>query len=520
MAKNNSASTMAKNTMLLMLISAIGVVLSFAKESIVAYFFGTSATVDAYVVAVDLPVSLFSLISMALSVVVIPNYTMLRTIESEKAAARFFSNLATLLILVCCGILLILELLGSLVIFIAAPGLAEETHALATKLFRIALPTSVLLLLIKANTGVMNSHKSFALPALGDSALSAVFMVTVALLATRFGIYAAVLGTLLGAVIELIYSSLLRRKYVKYRPLVDTKDPYVRKSVRMVIPVFIGNSIEEINKLVNKIIASSMNAGSISALHYASKISSGVSNLLITGISTVFYPEFAEKAAKKDDEGMAQIYSASVSLFLLIILPLIFGGFFLKEEIVSIVYGRGAFDEESMAITAPLLAGYLLALLFTSVRQSSTNFFNALGETKTPVINSSIGIGINIVLNFILAHFMGVIGLVVATVISSAISAVLLLIAVKKRNSFVNYRHNLLLLVKGIGACLLMVAVLFGVRFLFGLLLKDISSGMHLLLYTLSAIALGAAAYAVGLIVLRVGEVRMILNIIKNKKRK
>ena len=44
---------MAKNTMLLMLISAIGVILSFAKESIVAYFFGTSATVDAYVVAVD-----------------------------------------------------------------------------------------------------------------------------------------------------------------------------------------------------------------------------------------------------------------------------------------------------------------------------------------------------------------------------------------------------------------------------------------------------------------------------------
>ena len=108
MAKNNSASAMAKNTLLLMMISAIGMVLSFAKESIIAYFFGTSATVDAYVVAVDLPVSLFSLISMALSVVVIPNYTKLRTIESEKAAARFFSNLVTLLVFVCCGFLLIL----------------------------------------------------------------------------------------------------------------------------------------------------------------------------------------------------------------------------------------------------------------------------------------------------------------------------------------------------------------------------------------------------------------------------
>ena len=93
-----------------------------------------------------------------------------------------------------------------------------------------------------------------------------------------------------------------------------------------------------------------------------------------------------------------------------------------------------------MAITAPLLAGYLLALLFTSVRQSSTNFFNAMGETKTPVINSSIGIGINIVLNFILSRFMGVLGLVAATVVSSAISAILLMIAVKRRNTYVDYR--------------------------------------------------------------------------------
>lgn len=516
----SNAKNITKNALCLMLISAIGVVLSFAKESVIAYFFGTSATVDAYVVAVDLPVSLFSLLSAAVSVAVIPNYTKLRTVESEKAAAGFFSNFVTLLTIVCLVMLLVLECCSNLLVGVAAPGLADDTHMLAAKLLCITLPASIMMVLIKANTGVLNSHKSFALPAAGGLLASVIFIFSLILLAKQFGIYAAVLGTLGGVGVEWVYSSLLRGKYAKYRPNIDLKDPYVKRSIHMVIPVFIGNSIEEVNKLVNKAVASTLSAGSISALHYASKISSGISNLLIMGIFSIFYPELAEKAAKKDERGLAQIYGVCLTVFILIILPLIFGGAFLKNEIVSVVYGRGAFDKESLALTAPLLVGYLVTLLFTAIRFAANDFFNAQGETKVPVINTSIGIGINIILNFILAKFLGVNGLVLATAVSTAISAVLLMIAAKKRNPFIDYWKIFVLFVKVLAAAMIMFLSLELVEPILRTIFAGMDGWLPTVLYTLAAVFLGACVYVAALWVLRVRELRDILMILLKKKSK
>jgi putative peptidoglycan lipid II flippase len=335
------------------------------------------------------------------------------------------------------------------------------------------------------------------------------------MLAASAGIYAAVIGTLLGAMVELVYSVWIRRRYVKYTPSARFKDPHVVRSLKMAIPVAIGISIEELNKIIDKAIASSLEEGSISALHYASKISSGISNHLISSISVVFYPEYAKKAAEGDDQGLADTYGVSINLFLLIIVPLIAGGFFLRNEIVSLVYGRGAFDATSLAMTAPLFVGYLACLLFTSVRQSCSNLFNSYGETRIPAINTVIGVVINIVLNFILSHFLGAFGLVLATLIASAVTGVLLMISVRRRNRFVRYGKNLWLLVKTAAAALLMLAALLPVRLLFNALFGGVTGVFLLLLYLAVAVTLGAIVYTVSLYVLRVREIKMMLGLIK-----
>ena len=515
-AKNTRAMT--KSTLILTAISAVGLVLSFAKEAVIAFFFGTSAVVDAYVVAIDLPVMFFATASMALAAVVIPNYTQLRVNEGEESAKQFFNKFTTLLMVAGAAFLLLLELLADPIVFIGAPGLSAEMHDYAVTMFRVALPASLVLLFVKTNTGVLNSHKSFALPSLGNLVLSVVFIVFVALLAGHFGIYAAVWATLLGAMVELLYSVAIRRRYVRYHPDAGFKDERVKRSLRMALPVAIGISIEELNRIIDKAIASSLEEGSISALHYASKISSGISNLLISSISVVFYPEYAQKASEGDDKGLAETYGVSINLYLLIIVPLIAGGFFLREEIVSLVYGRGAFDATSLAMTAPLFVGYLACLLFTSVRQSCTNFFNAYGETKIPAINTVIGVLLNVALNFLLSHFWGALGLVIATLISSAVTAVLLMIAVRRRNTHVRYGKNLLLFAKTAVAAVLMLAALVGVRVLFSLAFGEVLALWQSLLYLVVAVALGAIVYAIGLYVLRVREIKMVVGLLKRKK--
>lgn len=352
---NRNSSGIARNTILLTAVSVLGVVLSFVKEAVMAYYFGASEAMDAYVVAVDLPIVLFSLISVALGIVLVPNYVKIRLEQGDLPARRYFCNLYTILAIigVCTGIFF--EVTADYCVQFFAPGLSAETKKLAVSLFRIVVPATVVLLLVHATTSVMNAHKCFAAPALGEPLLSIVFIVIVVCSMSLWGIYAAAIGTFLGAVIQIVYVTLLRKKFVGYRPIIDFKDVYLLRSIRMAGPVLIGTAVSELNKVIDKAIASMMDAGSISALHYAAKISSGITNVLISGIFTVYTTEFAERAAEKDDEGMAKAFNVPVNGLLLIAIPLFVGGVFLQDEIIKIVYGRGAFDENVLHITAPCI---------------------------------------------------------------------------------------------------------------------------------------------------------------------
>ena len=510
--------SLTTSAVVLTVISAIGIILSFVKESVIAFYFGTSSIADAYVVAVDLPLLCFSLFSSAISVVVIPNYTKVLTCEGQEKARIFFSSLVSILLVVGVAFSVLLIVFGDVCVYVAAPGLPDDIHDVAVQLFCLMIPASVLLMIVKVNSGVLNVHGSFALPALGDLVLSGVFIVIVLTLAQTIGVYAAVFGSLFGALVETAYSVLIRRKYIKYYPIINFKDSYARQSVQMATPVFFGIAAAEINALIDKAIASSLSMGGISALHYAAKISTGISNLLLSSVSTVLYPEYAKKAALGDDEGMAKVQNIATSLIIIVVLPLIFGGYFLREEIVTIVYGRGAFDANSMSLTAPLLVGYLVSMLFTSVRHTCTNMFNAYGETKIPVINTTIGIAINIVLNIVLSRVWGVLGLVVATAIANAISAGLLMVAAKRKNAHVCYKDNGVLMVKSVMSSGVMLAGLYIVREMFPV--GSMGGMVNAVIFAVTAIVVGCILYFVFLVLIRTKEIELVLGLLRKKVNK
>lgn len=514
--QNETIRKMARNTLLLMLVSLVGVVLSFLKEALIAKYFGTSYVADAYVVAVDLPITLFSFISMAVSVVIIPNYTQIYTRESREEANKYYSNLTSLTILICfvfCGLLMVL---AEHIIFIVAPGLEKLSYDLAIKMFRIVLPSSVFLILVKVNTGILNVYKSFTLPALGNWLMSLSFVAIIMIAVDYLGIYAACIGTLIGSVVEWIYTSKLRRKYEKFFPRIDIKNVYVKKSIQMAVPVFIGTAAEELNKVIDQFVASGLTEGSISSLNYGAKISSGISNLLLSGIATVFYPEMSRRVAQDDNGGVAEIYHLSIDLLILLVVPLLFGGGILKDDIVELIYGRGAFDEKSVKRTAPIFLGYLFAMFFSAIRQSCTNLFNSYKETRKPVINSVIGIAINIVLNFLLAKPLGAIGLVVATIVSSIVTALMLMRSVKRKNSNVCYKGNCILLGKTLISCIVMTIVMFIVYRLF----EAIGMRERLkIIYVVIMVLIGMLSYLCGLFFMRTKELKRLVEMLKRERK-
>ena len=521
MSENVVQKRVAKSAVIMTAVSVVSLVFSFLQESIFAFFYGADLTTDAYAVAIQVPVTLFSLISTAVSTVVIPCYSKELYRKDKKAAARYASNLMTVICAVTFILVIFGELFAKYIILLFAPGMSHAARSMTVLLFRIVLPTVVLTELMNINTGILNVHKSFVLPSLTSNLLNITFVTCIVILADKYGIYAAVVGTVIGTCLEFAYSVLLRRRFLRYEFVLDLNDGAMIESFKMSFPVFIGIGAAEINKLVDRMVSSFLQEGSISTLNYASKLSSAISTLLITGITTVIYPEFSKSSAEDDDKSMAEMFSFSMNMFILIIVPIIAGGALLNKEIIKIVYGRGAFGMDAVDRTAPLFVCYLICLLFTTFRQTSSRVFYSYGDTKTPMKNSIIGIIINIILNVILGYFIGTLGLALATTIATAIISFLLLKDVKKRNSYINYKSIILLLIKVMIACVVMDIAVEGIRFL---MIKmncyDIACFWNTIVFVMLAVLSGIICYFGILILLKTREIKDVLNIFKRRKNK
>ena len=67
------------------------------------------------------------------------------------------------------------------------------------------------------------------------------------------------------------------------------KDIYLKEASIMLMPIIIGLSVNRVNILIDKAIASTLPVGSISWLNYADDIIQLVLGIFITAIVTVFF---------------------------------------------------------------------------------------------------------------------------------------------------------------------------------------------------------------------------------------
>ena len=82
-----------------------------------------------------------------------------------------------------------------------------------------------------------------------------------------------------------------------------------------------------------------------------------------------------------------------------------------SKEIIGLLFGRGAFTLEAIDMTANSLFYYSIGMLAFGLRDILSRAFYALQDTKTPMINGTIAVVLNIILNLILSRFLGIGGL-------------------------------------------------------------------------------------------------------------
>ena len=139
-------------------------------------------------------------------------------------------------------------------------------------------------------------------------------------------------------------------------------------------------------------------------------------------------------------------------------------------------------------------------------------------DTKTPMINSSIALTINIVLNLILIKPLGHAGLALSTSISSIITAGLLFFSLKRKKGHFGGSRIVKTGLKSLIASLIMGAVAW---FIYKELAIVLGTGLIKEILAVSAASIsGALLYLIMITLMKVEEVGLVFEIVKKGKNK
>ncbi|CEN79448.1 murein biosynthesis integral membrane protein MurJ [Paraclostridium sordellii] len=514
-------SKVAKAAVGLMAATLIAKILGFGRELALASAYGAGGTSDAFLVAMNIPAVIFSAIGTSLGTAFIPLYCDVDAKIGKKASLKFTNNVLNIVVLMCLIVSVIGVVFTGPIVKLFAVGFEGKTLADAIYFTRVLILGMGFLGISYIMMAFLQVKGNFVIPGLMSVPYNMLIIVSIfASVAINPNILPW--GTLVGLSLQFIFQYPFARKNgFRYKPTIDLKDPYLKRMIWLIGPVLIGVAVTQVNAIVDRTIASTLVAGSISALNYATKLNQFVMGMFIVSISSVIYPMLSKLSTENNKKKFKQSIVTSINVVILIIIPISVGAIILAHPIVKLLFQRGEFDARATEMTAIALIFYSVGMLGFGLRDILGKIFYSLQDTKTPMINGIIAMVLNIVLNLAFVKFtnMQLGGLAFATSISSLVTIGLLSVSLRKKIGAFGGKKIISVLIKSIISALLMALV---TKFTYNLIDGILSAGFIQDAIKLGvSVGLGAIVYGVSIIIFRVNEVRLLYQMLAGKlKRK
>ncbi len=170
------------------------------------------------------------------------------------------------------------------------PDLVLQT----ANLMRILLLGLLLFSISGLVMGILQTNQNFMLPALAPIMYDAGLLLGTLVLARRFGIFGVAMGAVVGAGLHLgIQIPGLVRLHARWRPTLNWRDPALREVIVLMIPRAIGLALINLNSIVAIRIASTLQAGSVSAYNSGYRLMQLPETLIGTAMGIVIFPTLA-----------------------------------------------------------------------------------------------------------------------------------------------------------------------------------------------------------------------------------
>ncbi len=453
-------------------------ILGYAKDMIIAGFFGATGLADAFFVAFRIPNLLRELFAEgSTSSAFIPVLTEYQTKQGEAEANRLVQSVF-LFIITFVGLLTAAGVIFSPQIVAAiAPGFLREPDKFSTAvmLTRIMFPFLLFISLASLTMGALNTRGVFFIPALAPAIYNVVIIIAVLSLASRLTnpIVAVAIGVAAGGLIQFIFQvpAFLKQGYTligrheapgaqagaKVTSLRSAfRHPGLKKIGLLIIPSTIGLAVSQINIFISTILASYLPVGSITYLYYSMRLIQFPIGIFGVAMGMAVLPALSQHSVRGEMDKLKEDFSFALRLLFFITVPAMAGLIALRVPIVATLFQRGKFGYAAMVGTSGALMFYSLGIwAVVGVRVIAATFYS-MQDTRTPVKIAAVAMLTNIILSLALMGPMRHNGLAFANAMASSVNFLLLFYFLRRKLGGLGTRRIALSFIKTFSASAVM----------------------------------------------------------------
>ncbi len=363
----------------------------FTRDMLMAVLFGASAGMDAFLIAYQIPNFFRRMFGEgAFSQAFVPVLGETKSKGTQEDVRGLVSVVAGTL----GGVLTLITILGILAapvfILMFAPGFLKEPgkYDLAVELLRITFPYLLFICLTALAGGVLNTYRSFAIPAFTPVLMNLSMIGAAIWLAPFFEqpVMALAVGVFIAGVAQLIFQfPFLRRIGMLPRPRWGWRDSRVRRILKLMIPILFASSVAQLSLMINTVIASMLMTGSVSWLYFADRLMEFPLGIFSVAIATVILPTLSARHAEASSDAFSHTLDWALRLLLLIVVPATVAMFVLAGPMIATLFQYKSFTAEDTVMTRNALMAYSVGLLTFSLVKVLLPGYYARQDTRTPV---------------------------------------------------------------------------------------------------------------------------------------
>ncbi|HXD32563.1 MAG TPA: lipid II flippase MurJ [Pyrinomonadaceae bacterium] len=387
---------------------------SVAKELLVARRFGTGSTIEAFLVAILIPMLAVNIISSSISMSLIPTYINVRERDGKEAAQRLLSGITVWALLLLGVTTAVILACSRLYLPWIASGFNQRKLELAFQLLLIVSPLIVLSGIANMWGAVLNAAERFALVALAPIITPSVTVIV--LFIYRYSILALPIGMVLGAGLEMLLLGIaLRIRGISLQPRWHGLTGDLRLVGKQFGPRVGASGLRSGSVVVDRSLAASAAPGSVAALNYGNRVVITLLAVIGAALGSAITPYYSKMIANRDWAGVRHTLKRYLLLLFLASIPILLVLSFFAVPIVQIIFERGSFRAKDTQLVAQIQALYALQIPFYLANVLVSRLLSSLLASQITLWAAGLNVTLNVILDILFIKMMGVPGIALAT---------------------------------------------------------------------------------------------------------